>query len=297
MIIHKEKERSLFHSLLVDFVLFLPDVVAAILANSIIMLADVLKCATELISTFLAWIAIRKISRGSKAYYDYGFGKLENLTGIVVAGIMFICFVIVAVSAILRIRTPESVHAGGAGLGVVLMFFGMCANTTLWVKNYRVAKKEHSPIMESQWRLFRAKAIADTVVFISLVLSLSLSKYPWSHYIDPFGSFIIAGFLLFSIYSVISDSVYDLLDKTLEESIQLIIINKLVAFFDEYKEIHGIRSRRSGNNIFIEIFLEFHGQRKMADIQKVINEMKESLEGTIKGSFVTIVPSTQRVSS
>jgi ferrous-iron efflux pump FieF len=297
MVIHKEKERSLFHSLLVDFVLFLPDVVAAILANSIIMLADVLKCATELISTFLAWIAIRKISKGSKAYYDYGFGKLENLTGIVVAGIMFICFVIVAVSAILRIRTPESVHAGGAGLGVVLMFFGMCANTTLWVKNYRVAKKEHSPIMESQWRLFRAKAIADTVVFISLVLSLSLSKYPWSHYIDPFGSFIIAGFLLFSIYSVISDSVYDLLDKTLEESIQLIIINKLVAFFDEYKEIHGIRSRRSGNNIFIEIFLEFHGQRKMSDVQRVINEMKASMEGTIKGSFVTIVPSTQRVSS
>ncbi len=295
MVIHKEKERSLFHSLLVDFVLFLPDVVAAILANSIIMFADVLKCSTELISTFLAWIAIRKIIRGNKAYYDYGFGKLENLTGIIVAGIMFICFAIVVTGAILRIRTPESVHAGGAGLGVVLMFIGMCANSTLWIKNYRVAKKEHSPIMESQWRLFRAKAIADTVVFTSLVLSLSLSRYPWSHYIDPFASFIIAGFLLFSIYSVISDSVYDLLDKTLEESIQLIIINKLVAFFDEYKEIHGVRSRRSGNNIFIEIFLEFHGERKMADIQRVINEMKVSIENRIKGSFVTIVPSTQKV--
>ena len=150
--------------------------------------------------------------------------------------------------------------------------------------------------MESQWRLFRAKAIADTVVFISLILSLSLSRYPWSHYIDPFASFIIAGFLLFSIYSVISDSVYDLLDKTLEESVQLIIINKLVAFFDEYKEIHGVRSRRSGNNIFIEIFLEFDGERKMADIQRVINEMKVNIQSSIKGSFVTIVPSTQKVS-
>jgi ferrous-iron efflux pump FieF len=297
MVIHKEKERSLFHSLLIDFVLFLPDVVAAILANSVIMFADVLKCSTELISTFIAWVAIRKIIRGSKAYYDYGFGKLENLTGILVSGIMFICFAIVTISAILRIKSPESVHAGGAGLGVVLMFIGMCANTSLWVKNYRVAKKEHSPIMESQWRLFRAKAVADTVVFTSLVLSLSLGKYSWSYYIDPFASFIIAGFLLFSIYSVISDSVYDLLDKTLEESIQLIIINKLVAFFDEYKKIHGIRSRRSGNNIFIEIFLEFDGERKMNDIQRVIDEMKVSMESSVKGSFVTIVPSTQKVSA
>jgi ferrous-iron efflux pump FieF len=297
MVIHKEKERSLFHSLLVDFVLFLPDVVAAILANSVIMFADVLKCSTELISTFIAWVAIRKIIKGSKAYYDYGFGKLENLTGILVSGIMFICFAIVIISAIFRIKSPESVHASGAGLGVVLMFIGMCANTSLWVKNYRVSKKEHSPIMESQWRLFRAKAVADTVVFTSLVLSLSLAKYSWSYYIDPFASFIIAGFLLFSIYSVISDSVYDLLDKTLEESIQLIIINKLVAFFDEYKKIHGIRSRRSGNNIFIEIFLEFDGERKMADIQKVINEMKVSMESSVKGSFVTIVPSTKKVST
>jgi ferrous-iron efflux pump FieF len=297
MVIHKEKERSLFHSLLVDFVLFLPDVVAAILANSVIMFADVLKCSTELISTFIAWVAIRKIIKGSKAYYDYGFGKLENLTGILVSGIMFICFAIVIISAIFRIKSPESVHASGAGLGVVLMFIGMCANTSLWVKNYRVSKKEHSPIMESQWRLFRAKAVADTVVFTSLVLSLSLAKYSWSYYIDPFASFIIAGFLLFSIYSVISDSVYDLLDKTLEESIQLIIINKLVAFFDEYKKIHGIRSRRSGNNIFIEVFLEFDGERKMTDIQRIINEMKASMESSVKGSFVTIVPSTQKVST
>ena len=149
--------------------------------------------------------------------------------------------------------------------------------------------------MESQWHLFRAKAIADMVIFSSLVVSLIFRKYLWSHYIDPFASLIIAGFLLFSIYNILSDSVYDLLDKTLEEATQLIIINKLVGFFDEYKALHGVRSRRAGNNIFIDIFLEFDGEKKMADIQKVIEDMKRDMEHSIKGSSVAVIPTTSKI--
>jgi cation diffusion facilitator family transporter len=292
---YQEKERSVFTSLLIDFLLFLPDIVAAILANSIIMFADVLKCGSELLATFFAWFALRKISRGKLTGYDYGFGKLENLTEIIVAAVMGICLAIVLVSAIIRIKNPESIHAGGAGLGVILMFIGMYVNTSLWIKNHKMAKKEHSPIMESQWHLFRAKAIADMVIFSSLIVSLILRKYLWSHYIDPFASLIIAGFLLFSIYNILSDSVYDLLDKTLEEATQLIIINKLVGFFDEYKALHGVRSRRAGNNIFIDIFLEFDGEKKMADIQKVIDDMKGDMKHSIKGSSVAVIPTTSKI--
>lgn len=261
------------------------------------MLADVLKCASELLATLFSWLAYRKITRGSATQYDYGYGKLENLTGIVVAVVMFVCFGIVVFGAIHRINQPMALHAGGASLGVVLMLGGVCTNAWLWLKNYRIARKEHSPIMDSQWRLFRAKAFADGVVFVALVSSLSLHHYPWSYYIDPLASFVIAGFLLFSMYGVVSHSVYDLLDKTLDESMQLIILNRLAAYFDDYNEFHGIRSRRSGKNIFIEIFLEFDDQLKMAQVQGVINRMKVDVEKSIKNSFVSIVPTVSRVTS
>ncbi|MDD5628389.1 MAG: cation diffusion facilitator family transporter [Elusimicrobia bacterium] len=290
-----DKVRSLFHSLVTDFVLFLPDVVAAVLANSIILLADVLKCACELLATLLAWLALRRISRGESAEYEYGVGKLENLTSIIVGAVMSVCFAIVVFTAVYRMLHPSPIHSGGAGLAVFLMLCGMCANTWLWIKNYRIAKLEHSPIMESQWRLFRTKAMADSLVFASLILSLGLGRYAWSVYIDPAASFVIAAILLFSIHAVITHSVYDLLDKTLDEGVQLIIINKLVAFFHEYKELHGVRSRRSGGDIFIEIFLEFDGARSMAEVQKVINDMKGTIEKSIRGSSVSIIPTTTNV--
>jgi len=292
---YRERERSVGISLLTDFVLILPDILAAVMAGSLTMLADVLKCANELLATFLSWLALRKLGRGKPYYFDYGLGKLENLTSIVVAWLMLLSLAFVLFSAVARFRNPHPMHMTGVIVGVVFMTIGASANIWLWIKNYRVARKEHSPIMESQWRLFRAKAVADSTVLLTLALSLGLRRYPWSVYLDPFGSLAIAGFLMFSIYHVIAHSIYDLLDRTLDESLQLIIVRDLGAFYDHYKAIHGVHSRRSGSNIYIEIFLEFDGDKRMNEVQEIINMIKAGIEHHIKGSFVTVAPATAPV--
>jgi cation diffusion facilitator family transporter len=288
----ERKARTVFISLCVDVILWIPDITAAILAGSITMFADVLKCGNEILATFFAWLTLRKLAKGGHGTYDYGMGKFENLAGIMTGGVMFISLILVFYTAVERILIPEGLRIEGAVLGSVLMFIGVCVNTWLWLKNYRVAMKEHSPIMESQWRLFRTKAFSDLSVLLALLLSVALQGFWWSLYIDPVASFVIVGFLLFSGYRVISSSLPDLLDKTLDESLQIVIIQGLAEFFDEYKAFHGVRSRRSGANVYIEIFLEFDGERKMCDVQEVIDRMKVSLESKIAKSSVTVIPSS-----
>lgn len=292
---YRERERSVGTSLLVDFILLMPDLVAAVLSHSLTLMADVIKCANELLATLLSWLALRKVSRGKPYYFDYGLGKLENLTSIVVAGLMFLSLILVLYSAVERFREPHEMALTGLKLGIFFMMVGGGANVWLWIKNYRVSRKEHSPIMESQWRLFRAKSVADMTVLVTLLLSLGLRRFTWSVYIDPCGSLAIAGFLIFSIYHVVAHSVYDLLDRTLDESVQLVIVRDLASFYDHYKALHGVHSRRSGSNIYIEIFLEFEGSKKMHEVQDVIDMIKAALEQHIKGSFVAIIPSRKSV--
>ncbi len=97
-------------------------------------------------------------------------------------------------------------------------------------------------------------------------LSLLLASYSWAAYIDPVMSVLLSGFILIFAYSILSSSMTDLLDKALDESMQLLIVRALAEFFDEYTQILGVRSRRSGGEIFIELELEFergpqHGRR------------------------------------
>ncbi|MCU0632771.1 MAG: cation diffusion facilitator family transporter [Methanolinea sp.] len=287
-----KKEKTVFTSLVVDFVLWIPDIIAAILAGSITMFADVVKCGNELLATFFAWLTIRKLARGHGETYDYGMGKFETVTSIITGAVMLISLVLVFYTAITRIIEPEALHISGVALALVMMSIGVAVNTWLWQKNYRLAKKEYSPIMESQWRLFRTKAFSDLSVLLALILSVVLHQFWWAVYIDPLASMIIVGFLFTTGYRVISASLPDLLDKTLDESLQITIIRELTEFFTEYEAFHGVRSRRSGSNVYIEIFLEFEGDRRMCEVQEAIDRMRASLESKIPKSSVTIVPSS-----
>jgi ferrous-iron efflux pump FieF len=289
------KQRMVLLSLVVDFVLWLPDIAAAILSGSIVLFADALKCANEILATFFAYLTLRKMAKGGAGVYDYGLGKFETITSITTGGVMFVSLALVFFVAIRRIIVPEEIVIGGALLGIVLMVIGVCTNTWLWRRNYRLFRNAPSPIMDSQWRLFRTKALSDFSVLVSLLATLALSGYAWSRYIDPLASFFIAGVLLFSGYRVITSSLPDLLDRTLDEELQLVIVRHLAEFFDDYTALHGVRSRRSGSSVYIEIFLEFDGERKMADVQESVNRIRTSLERTIPKSSVSIVPTDHPV--
>jgi cation diffusion facilitator family transporter len=288
--ISQEKERSVRAGWLLGLFSLLPTVLAVVIGHSTTLLAGLFKMVCETFASFLAWLSLRKVARGKTGVYQYGYGKLESLSSLTVAGAMVISFTIVLYGAIDRVRHPAPV--GQVWLGLLTTFIALALNIWLWLKNYRLARRDPSPIMESQWRLFRTKAINNLSVISALGLSVLLRSYSWSLYIDPLGSLIVAGFLLSSAYRVASASVYDLLDQTLEEALQFIILQQLAAHFDEYERFHGVRSRKSGGDVYVEIFLEFNGDWKVAEVQSVINRMKTSLEQRIQNSHVSIVPTT-----
>ncbi|MDD1687392.1 cation transporter, partial [Methanoregula sp.] len=158
-----------------------------------------------------------------------------------------------------------------------------------WHTYQNRSKEDPSPIMESQWRLRRAKTFSNLLLLFALSLSVLCIQYDWAHYIDPIVSFIIIGFLLFAGYREFSSSLPDLFDKTLDEELQIVILHELASSFDKYNEFNGVRSRRSGSRIYIEIFLGFDPEQKMGDVQDFAGSLKHSLEAKIAGSVVSVV--------
>ena len=75
----------------------------------------------------------------------------------------------------------------------------------------------------------------------------------------------------------------------------MVIVRHLAVFFYDYTALHGIRSRRSGNSVYIEIFLEFDRNMKMCEVHGIINRIKVSLEAHIAKSSVSVVPTSSAV--
>lgn len=282
--------------LIIDILILIPETIAILLSESIILLSDAIKGANEILATSFALLIIRRVTAGGKFTYDYGMGKFESLTRIITGAVMLISLAILLLFTFHRIVDPEVFDMTAAFIGIPLMILAAIADSYHWRKNHRLAMKEPTPIMEAQWRLRRAKTFSDLLILLALILSVLLVQYSWAEYIDPVVSMIIIGFLLLAGYREISASLPDLFDKTLEEELQIVILRELSASFDKYSEFHGVRSRRSGSRIYIDIFLGFDKEQKMGDVQAFIRSLKRSLEATIPGSVVCIVPTSDEES-
>jgi ferrous-iron efflux pump FieF len=294
---HTDKERYAFYGFAIGAGFFFPFLYVCIMSDSMTMIATAIRSATETLSLLITWLGLRKVARKEIYIYNYGVGKIENLSSLAIAGAMGIAFLDLFYRSINRYFHPVAVNSLYASIGIAAVFIFFFLALWLWIRSYYINRHDPSPAGDSQWRLYLAKTVIHLSVLLTLAASILLKDYKWSLYIDPTVSLILSFYILGSAYVIGKKSVDELLDRTIDEPLQMLITRELVRFYDEYVQLHGIRSRRSGQFVYIEIFLEFDQQRLMGDIQKTIDLITSSLEQKIEGSQVLVVSTTSPIST
>lgn len=287
------KQRYLIAALAVGLLFLPPLALAAMQGATLLLYVELARNVFEAAVKLLSLIAARRVARGETTEYAYGQGKLEHLMGVLVAGVMLFSVGVIATHALGLALTPKP--AGDLGLGLATAGGMAVANLVFWRCGISLAKATNSPLIESKWRMYRGRTLASLLVVASLGATSLLGTHDLSRVVDPAASLLLCLFILNSARGVLRQALSGLLDKSLDESLQLLIIRELTRSFHAYEAIHGIRNRRSGSDVFIEIFLEFDGAKTMAVVQADIDAMRAALELAIPGSRVAIVPSTRRV--
>lgn len=285
----RTKERTAVISMITDISLLIPSIIVAILANSMTLYTDLLGDFNVFVTNFMLWLILHRVRKGMGAHYDYGTGKMENLITVLGACVLILSLGYIAYTSIGRLISPIGLEADATLMGAAIMLIAAAAYGYLWFRNYRIHKVIPSPVTEIQWRVPMSNTIIASGILLVLLLTVILRKYSWSYYIDPIVSLLMCIYIIYTFFGLIKTSVFDLLDKTLDESYQLIITRELVSFYDTYAQLHGVRSRRAGGKIFIDIFLEFEADQRMGDVRQIVAAMKESLESKIENSAINIV--------
>ena len=289
------KERTALITVIMDLAFLGPSIVVAILANSVTLYADLLGDFNAFFANAILLFILYKMRKGMGAQYDYGAGKIENLIGVVGAWFVILSVGYIMYTAIGRLFSPVPLDSGPLAMAAVIMFVYAIVNGYLWIRNYRIHKRIPSPVTDIQWRVPMSNAVVSCGILISLLAMILLRQYTWSLYIDPVISLIMGAVIVYTFYGLIKNSFFDLLDRTLEEKYQMIITRELARFYHEYVQFHGVRSRRTGGRVLIEIFLEFDPDQRVGEVHKVIESMRESLEEKIENSFVSVSLSRKSV--
>jgi cation diffusion facilitator family transporter len=272
------------------------NIVCVVMANSLVLVADFFNSLLEFISITLSWLTLRAVRKDSRAVFNYGLGKIENIASLFIALFMLFSVVLMAFLIAYRMMYPVRIAGVGVWLGIMFTLIFGSINGNLWVKARRQRRSADSPILETQARLFLIKTLANGCMFLSFTLGLTV-RQNWVMYLDPLVSGVTVGFMIQSAWLLFRRSVRDLLDCSLEEPLQLVITRELVRFFDEYTSLDGVRSRYSGRKVFIELFLGFEPHRTISEIQQVTDDITQNLEAAIPHAEVVVVPRSHSITS
>jgi divalent metal cation (Fe/Co/Zn/Cd) transporter len=190
-----------------------------------------------------------------------------------------------AAAAVVRLFRPQPIDETFAGVGAALQALAFMVDASLWWHNRRIAKLIYSPVMELQWRTSRSDALCSLAVALSLAITLSLSQsHAWAVYLDPVFSLAYITFAIVAFCPSLLDGVNELADKTLQEDLQLRIDRRLSEHFHGYLGFHGVRSRRSGGRIFIEVALSFSKDQSFGEVENTVERLTRDIEADIPGS-------------
>lgn len=251
-------------------------ILAATLTNSAAILTDLLATFFDLTALTACWLVLRLAHKAHTGKYAYGLGKLENLAELLIALLQSILVIIAGARAIMRILHPEGVE--GAELGLLVTAVAVIGNVILNRKATRLACTTRSPVLAAQARVHLVAAIASGAVFtVTTILSI-FDNVPVLYYLDPIGSFVVIGFMVYNIYAMLTNSVTSLLDQAIDEVGQLRILRVLTAHFYDFQELGDIRTRQHGGKMSVELHLGFEDDWTVAKTRAVVARLTDAVK-------------------
>jgi ferrous-iron efflux pump FieF len=288
----KQKQQAIRTSLIISSVMLMPAIIAAIFSNSVTILTDLVQESSDTIAILFSFFAIRKISRGKNLDYNFGYGKLEGFSSLFVAGVILLSLIFVLINTFKGFTEPTAITGFGVWIAVATNLLDGGISLFQWQKLKGLLKGEVSPIIEGQASLYRSGFISSSIVSAGLILAWLLQDFLIGKLIDPIGGLILSIYLGHTVFTLFSSSMDNLMDKTLEETLQIDILRAMALNFEKYDELHDIRSRRSGSDVYIEVYVGFDPETKMGEVMENIQMLRKAILEETGKAHINIIPVT-----
>ncbi|AKA71784.1 cation diffusion facilitator family transporter [Clostridium scatologenes] len=269
-------------SILSNSSLILMKIFVGIFTGSVSIISEAIHSTMDLAAAIIAFFSVKISDKPADKDHPYGHGKVENISGVLEALLIFGASVWIIVEAVKKIMHPEIV--GSIGIGFIVMFISALVNHIVSKKIYKIAKQEDSIALEADALHLKADVYTSLGVGIGLLL-IWITKL---HFLDPIVAIIVAIFILKEAYSLLKTAFEPLLDVKLSDT----QINSIKAAIDKhsavYCDFHDLRTRKSGRTKYIDLHLVFPENMTIKDAHDICDIIENDIEKSLKNTHATI---------
>ncbi|WP_019853298.1 cation diffusion facilitator family transporter [Actinopolyspora mortivallis] len=260
--------RALWISLLVLGATALGQAAVLSLAGSVALLSDTLHNTVDALTAVPLGLAFLLDRRPATKRFPYGYGRAEDLAGLVVVLVMVASVVVALASSVEALFVPHSVDSPlvVAAAGVV----GFLGNEVAARVRIHTGRRIGSAALVADGMHART----DSLTSLGVVLAAGGAALGWSA-LDPLAGLAIAAAIVLVTYSAAARVVARLMDSVSPELMDR--ARRTLCSHPEVRGVDGLRLRWSGHRLYAEVTLAVSAGSTLARAHEVAHEAEERL--------------------
>ena len=189
-----------------NILLFIGKFFAGQLSGSIAVTADAFNNLSDAGSSAVTLLGFRLAGKKPDTDHPFGHGRIEYISGLLVAGLILLMGVELAKSSFDKILHPEPVAF--SALAAAIMAASVCVKLYMWLYNRAVGRKIKSAAMEAT----ATDSLSDTIATSAVLLAMLVGKWTGLA-VDGYVGLVVALFILFSAYKAAKETLSPLLGQ------------------------------------------------------------------------------------
>jgi cation diffusion facilitator family transporter len=240
----------------------------ALASGSVALFADTIHNASDALTALPLWIAFVLARRPASARYTYGYGRAEDIAGLIIVVMIAASVVVTGWESIQRLQDPRPLnHVGWVILAGVI---GALGNEAVARYRIRVGRRMNSAALKADGMHARADAYTSLGVVAGAV-GVAVG-FPLA---DPIAGLIITVMILQILRTAAGDVFGRLLDRVDPDLVQT--VHGLVAATPGVEGVDEIRLRWTGHRLRADVYLRCAGDMTLIEAHAVAAQVQHRL--------------------
>jgi cation diffusion facilitator family transporter len=262
--------------------LILLKVIAGWISGSISVFAQAADSFLDLFAGLVTFFAVRIATKPADEEHPFGHGKVEDMAGVVQGILIFIAAGLIVYSSVGRIINKTPIEL--AEVGMVAMAVSMIAIILLSRHLLKVSRATGSVVLEANARNITADIYSTAAVLVGLLVV----RFTGLSILDPVIAIGIAIYIAKIAYDAINRPLLGLVDASLPPSEQAVIKSCLAEQGGRIVGFHELRSRRSGNQRYIDLHLVMAKGISLEQAHRVCDLLEVDIQSKLPRTNVII---------
>ena len=259
--------RSTLVSVAVNIALTAAQLVVGVFAQSQALIADAIHSLSDLVSDGVVLIANKHSQKAPDADHPYGHRRFETAAALAIGAIMLAVGLGMLWSSFAKLQNPgviPEVHSSA----LMVALIALVSKELLFRYMLRVAKRVRSSMLAANAWHARSDAASSLVVAAGIVANLS-----GFHLADPLAALIVGLMIIRMGWQFFMRSFHELMDKAVDTKTEDRISQHLRSTPGVHN-IHGLKTRKLGDMIWVEVDLEMDGTLTIAQGHAIATEAR-----------------------